>query len=63
MIAARFSPLALTLARRSSISISPVAAVLTTTTFSPAMAALAAFVPCAEAGIRQMLRDDSPRAS
>ena len=45
------------------MSISPVSAVLTTTTFRPAMTALAAFVPCAEAGIRQMLREESPRAS
>ena len=37
-------------------------AVLTTTTFIPAITALAALVPCALAGIRQTLRPWSPRA-
>lgn len=43
-------------ARRSSTSISPSSAVFTTTTFIPAMTALAALVPCAEEGMRQTVR-------
>lgn len=49
-------------ARRSSTSISPSSAVFTTTTFMPAMTALAAFVPCAEDGIRHTVRCSSPAA-
>ena len=40
----------------------PPAAVLTTTTLSPAMTAEAALVPCALAGMRQTRRWPSPRA-
>ena len=43
------------------MSMSPAAAVLTTTTRMPAITALAALVPCALAGIRQMVRPSSPR--
>ena len=42
---------------------SPASVVVTGTTWSPAMAALAGFVPCAESGIRQTLRFPSPRLS
>lgn len=50
------------LARRSWTSISPSSAVFTTTTFMPAITALAALVPCAEDGMRQMVRCSSPLA-
>ena len=43
------------------MSIEPSSAALTTTTFSPAKAADAAFVPWADDGIRQISRCDSPR--
>ena len=49
------------LAVRSAWSIVPSEAVATTTTFMPASTAEAAFVPCAEAGIRQTVRWASPR--
>ena len=45
------------------MSMSPPGAVLTTTTFRPAITAEAAFVPWALAGMRQMRRCPSPRAS
>ncbi len=44
------------------MSTSPSSAVFTTTTFMPAMTALAALVPCAEDGIRQTVRPCSPFA-
>lgn len=44
------------------MSTSPSSAVLTTTTFMPAMTALAALVPCAEDGMRQTVRCSSPLA-
>jgi glycine dehydrogenase len=50
------------LARKSSTSTSPFGMPLTTTTSSPAICADAGFVPCAETGMRQMLRWASPRA-
>ena len=40
----------------------PASVAFTTTTFSPAIVADAAFVPCAEDGIRQTVRPSSPRA-
>ncbi len=63
MIAARSSACWAILALRSSRSISPWSPlVFTTTTRSPAMTALAAFVPWAEAGMRQTLRWSWPLA-
>nr|WP_284290777.1 hypothetical protein [Angustibacter aerolatus] len=62
MIAARSSRCCSTLARRSSTSTSPASAVFTTTTFMPAITALAAFVPCALAGMRQIVRSPCPLA-
>ncbi len=56
------SPYCSILARRSSASTSPSSPVLTTTTFMPAMTALAALVPCAEDGMRQTVRWASPLA-
>ena len=44
-------------------SMSPSASHLTTTTRSPAITALAALVPCADSGMRQMSRCSSPRAA
>src|SRR5690348_4169714 len=56
MIAASRSACSEAFARRSSRSIVPSSLPLTTTTFMPAITAEAAFVPCADAGIRQTLR-------
>jgi hypothetical protein len=39
----------------------PLGSVFTTTTFMPAITALAGFVPCADCGMRQMFRCASPR--
>jgi hypothetical protein len=61
MIAASWAACWSILARRSAMSMSPVVAVLTTTTFMPAITALAALVPCALAGMRQTVRSCSPR--
>ena len=61
--AASRSPAISALARRSSTSTLPSASHPTTTTCIPAMCALAGFVPWAEAGMRQMSRDPSPRLS
>ena len=44
------------------MSTDPSAADLTTTTFIPAITAEAAFVPCADDGIRQTRRSPSPLA-
>ena len=49
------------LARRSPRSTLPSASHATTTTWSPAITALAAFVPCALEGMRQTVRAWSPR--
>ena len=43
------------------MSMLPLVSVPTTTTFMPAITALAAFVPCADAGIRHTVRCSSPR--
>ena len=48
-------------ASRSARSTLPLSSHLTTTTRIPAIAADAALVPCAEAGIRHTSRSDSPR--
>ena len=56
MMAARSSACFSAFARRSSTSTFPWSSHFTTTTFMPAMTALAGFVPCADAGIRQMRR-------
>src|SRR5438046_1886069 len=48
-------------ARRSVRSTLPLASHAVTTTSMPAICALAGLVPCAEEGIRQMLRCASPR--
>ena len=56
MIAASRSACWSTLARRSARSTLPASSQATTTTRMPAMTALAAFVPCAELGIRQTSR-------
>ncbi len=61
MIAATRGPWSASFARRSARSTSPLSAVRTTSTFSPASAADAAFVPCADAGIRHTSRSTSPR--
>ena len=62
MIAASVSRCSSTFAVRSSRSTFPVTgSVLTTTTRSPAMTALAALVPCALLGMRQTVRWSSPR--
>ena len=45
------------------MSMSPASVFFTTTTFMPAITALAGFVPCADCGIRQTLRFVSPRDS
>ena len=50
------------LARKSSRSTEPSAAAFTTTTRSPASAAEAALVPCADEGIRQIVRSGWPCA-
>ena len=50
-------------ARRSATSMLPFASVFTTTTFIPAITALAGLVPCADCGIRHTLRCASPRDS
>ena len=50
------------LARRSAISILPDSSQSTTTTSKPAIAALAGLVPCAELGMRQVVRWPSPRS-
>src|SRR5674476_833392 len=63
MIAASLSAFAAIFAWRSSRSTEPSAAAFTTTTDSPASAAEAAFVPCAEDGMRQTVRWVSPRDS
>ena len=55
------SPCSATLARRSSRSTLPSSSQATTTTRMPAMTALAALVPWAEAGMRQTSRSASPR--
>ncbi len=62
MIAATCGPRDASLAARSAWSMAPSPAHLTTTTRSPASTALAALVPCADSGIRQMSRPASPRA-
>ena len=46
---------------RSATSMLPFASVATTTTLSPAMTALAGFVPCADDGISTTSRFASPR--
>ena len=61
MIAASSEPCLSTFARRSSTSTSPFSRQATTTTFMPAITADAAFVPCAEDGMRQTVRSSSPR--
>ena len=43
-----FASLAVALSRRSAMSMLPLSSVFTTTTFIPAITALAGFVPCAE---------------
>ena len=63
MIAARSSACSLTFARRSARSTEPSAAVATTATLIPAIAAEAALVPWADAGIRHTVRPASPRAA
>ena len=50
------------LARRSSRSMLPLAAVFTATTWKPAITALAGLVPCADIGMRHTVRWPSPRA-
>src|SRR5438132_7150062 len=49
------------LARRSPTSMLPLASACTGTTRSPAITALAGFVPCADVGIKQVVRCPSPR--
>jgi len=49
------------LARRSARSMLPRASDCTGTTSRPAMTALAGFVPCADVGIKQVVRCPSPR--
>jgi hypothetical protein len=56
MIAATEGPCASSLARRSPMSTAPSEPHLTTTTRNPASTALAAFVPCADSGIRHTVR-------
>lgn len=63
MMPASSSPTDSILAARSPWSIVPSAAVATTTTFRSASTAEAAFVPCAEDGIRMVLRWCSPRST
>ena len=63
MIAARSSLRSLALASKSTKSIVPASVLFTTTTFIPAMTALAGFVPCADAGMRQTFLCCSPRSS
>jgi len=63
MIAASLSALASIFAFRSARSTDPSGAAFTTTTVSPASAAEAAFVPCADDGMRQTVRWVSPRDS
>ena len=60
MIAATVPSCAASLLRRSPTSIAPSEPHLTTTTRSPASTALAAFVPCADSGIRQTVRSGCP---
>ena len=45
------------------MSMLPSSSVFTTTTFIPAITALAGFVPCADCGMRQTSRSLSPRDS
>jgi hypothetical protein len=61
MAAANESPAAAAFASRSVRSTLPRSSHATTTTLSPAITALAAFVPCALDGIRQTVRLVSPR--
>ena len=61
MIAATRSPSESSLARRSPTSTAPSAPHLTTLTRNPASTALAAFVPWADSGIRQVSRSGWPR--
>ena len=63
MIAATESACFSSFASRSARSMEPSSAVLTTTTRRFASVADAAFVPCAEAGMRQMSRSASPLAT
>ena len=56
MIPARFWLLSSTLSFKSVKSIFPLSSHLTTTTFIPAITALAGFVPCAEEGIKKIFR-------
>src|SRR5207247_2019644 len=51
----------LAFASRSATSMLPCASVFTTTTVIPAITALAGLVPCADCGIRQVMRWASPR--
>ena len=52
--AERLSLCKIAFSRKSSTSILPSSVALVTTTFIPAITALAGFVPCAEDGIKQM---------
>ncbi len=61
MIAASADACFSILAARSVRSTLPFSSQATTTTRMPAITALAAFVPCADDGIRQTSRCDSPR--
>jgi len=61
--AASLSRFASAFARRSATSMFPFASVFTTTTFIPAITALAGFVPCADCGMRHTSRCVSPRDS
>ena len=63
MSAASVSWYSLTLARKSSKLILPLSSQATTTTLSPAIVALAGFVPCADAGIKQISRCPCPLTS
>jgi glycine dehydrogenase len=61
--AARSSACSFAFASRSAMSMSPASVFFTTTTFMPAITALAGFVPCADCGMRHTLRLASPRDS
>src|SRR5438046_5481152 len=62
MSAASVSLCSAALARRSPRSMLPLASACTGTTRSPAITALAGFVPCADVGIKQVVRCPSPRS-